>query len=1340
MQLKIRKFKLSEQFLEPYKVREVPWGPVGYVTYKRTYARRLDEFEPDAVGTEEWWQTCRRVIEGMFNMQKQHVVSLGLEWNDAKAQRTAKDAYERLFTLKWTPPGRGLWMMGTSFVEERTAAGLFNCFSKDTPLFALDKEGLSVKTFEQIGENQEIGALITQNDGSLRVQPAVCKTYGEQDLYTITFRHNWGKSNYRFEYTATKNHRWLLADGTETTALSEGDIVKITPTIFAKDEKTYNEGYAHGLIFGDGYRHNQYPNRHMIRLCSDRDKQQLSRLESLASHRSTVYCDSNNNDPFVTMVVGANNYCKDWKSLPTTTNLNYLKGFVEGWICADSWEKPSGTIGLDTQSAEAADWVKIWAPIVGYTVRGYSTDNRPTNFGERSAPLNRITLSKEASTYKVESIEYSHKDNVWCLEVQNEAKFTLAGGLVTGNCAFRSTRELQEKGGYLFRWIMDALMLGIGVGFDTLGAGTFKVQEPGALTQAVRIPNNAVNEYLTNSETEETVCIIADSREGWVESIQVLLDAYIFGAGLPSFDYTRIREKGAPIKGFGGTSSGFEPLRDLHVGLIGLYQDRIGEFIQSVDIVDTENLIGKCVVAGNVRRSAALALGQADDRNYLTMKNDKEKLYSHRWGSNNSFHAKVGMDYTWHAAQSQKNGEPGYIWLDNARTYGRMKDPQRFDDTMVMGFNPCVTGDTWVASSHGYRQVKELIGINGLSLRVNGRWYNALSEGFWHTGNKSVYKLETKEGFELKLTKNHKVLTQNRGWIEAGKLTQEDRIILHNHRENDQPDAFSQENHDHGFIVGLLVGDGTFANGQAVLSFWDEHLCDKAAQAISRLLPNEGLIKSSYIAERNEWRIRRSSITKLANQWGIFQENKHNIDSLMNLSDDSLSGFIKGLFDADGSVQGSQQKGVSIRLTQSNLSLLKTIQRMLLRFGIVSKIYKDRRPEGDYELPASDGSMKLYHCKAVHELVIANEDLFRYRDIIDFASPNKQAKLSKLLSNYKRAPNATKFYARFESLTYIGEEDVYDVTVEDVHAFDANGLYVHNCVEQQLEDGELCCLTETFPARHESYEDYLRTLKIAYLYAKTVTLSRTQWGETNAIMLKNRRIGLSMSGVVQAFDKIGRRELFNWCDNAYDYVQELDGVYSDWLCIPRSKRTTSIKPSGTVSLLNGSTPGIHFPEDEYYIRRIRFADSSELLQDLEAAGYPIEDDAYSPNTKVVSFPVQEPYFVKGKREASMWEQLEIAAAMQHYWADNSVSVTVTFKPEEGAQIKDALQMYESKLKAVSFLKYEETGYVQAPYEPITKEEFEKMSAKITPIQRFGSLTEGGSGTKFCDGDACDVSF
>ena len=649
----IRRFRLSDTFVDPYREAEVPWGPLGYITFKRTYARRLSEFDPEATGTEEWWQTCRRVVEGMFNMQKQHVFHLGLEWSDAKSQKTAKEAYDRLFNLKWTPPGRGLWMMGTKFIEERTAAVLFNC-------------------------------------------------------------------------------------------------------------------------------------------------------------------------------------------------------------------------------------------------------------------------------------------------------------------AFRSTRDLSTKGGYLFAWMMDALMVGIGVGFDTEGAGSLAIQEP----------------QYTND-----ILVIDDSREGWVDSVHMLLDGFFFGAKVPKFDYSAIRLEGALIHGFGGTSSGPGPLVELHKNLTELYSDKIGESISSVDIVDTENLIGRCVVAGNVRRSAALAMGKHNDMMYLEMKNDQEKLYHHRWGSNNSFNAEVGMDYTWHAEQSQKNGEPGYIWLNNARTRGRFKDGERFDDINVAGFNPCV--------------------------------------------------------------------------------------------------------------------------------------------------------------------------------------------------------------------------------------------------------------------------------------------------------------------------------------------------------------------EQQLEDAELCCLVETYPAKHEDLKDYLRTLKIAYLYGKTITLSNTHWPETNAKMLKNRRIGLSQSGVVQSFSKFGKRELYDWCDKAYAHVQQLDEEYSNWLCIPKSVRMTSIKPSGTVSLLNGSTPGIHFPEDEYYIRRIRFAKSSDLLESLEKAGYNMEDDKYSPNTVCVEFPVHEPYFTKGKRDVSMWEQLEIAAQYQYYWADNSVSITVTFKPDEADQLKSALELYETRLKAVSFLRYEETGYEQAPYEPITKKQYEKMSSKIIPIIKIEN-DQAGSGTKFCTNDSCEI--
>ena len=147
--------------------------------------------------------------------------------------------------------------------------------------------------------------------------------------------------------------------------------------------------------------------------------------------------------------------------------------------------------------------------------------------------------------------------------------------------------------------------------------------------------------------------------------------------------------------------------------------------------------------------------------------------------------------------------------------------------------------------------------------------------------------------------------------------------------------------------------------------------------------------------------------------------------------------------------------------------------------------------------------------------------------------------------------------------------------------------------------------------------------------------------------------------------------------------------------------------------------------------------TSKVLKSLINAGYNVEDDQYSPNTSVVEFPVKEPHYEKGKRDVSMWEQLEIAAQYQNYWADNAVSVTVSFKPHEADQIRSALEMYETRLKAVSFLKYEETGYEQAPYESITKEKYEKMKSQITPITRIDD-EEGGSGTKFCTNDTCTI--
>lgn len=293
------------------------------------------------------------------------------------------------------------------------------------------------------------------------------------------------------------------------------------------------------------------------------------------------------------------------------------------------------------------------------------------------------------------------------------------------------------------------------------------------------------------------------------------------------------------------------------------------------------------------------------------------------------------------------------------------------------------------------------------------------------------------------------------------------------------------------------------------------------------------------------------------------------------------------------------------------------------------------------------------------------------------------------------------------------------------------------CSEVSLESYEFCNIPETFPARHASFEEYKRTLKFAYLYAKTVTLIPTHNARVNAVQLRNRKIGLSMSGIIQSIQKHGYRTHFTWCDRGYKYLKELDEIYSDWLCVPKSKKITSVKPSGSVSLLPGATPGIHFPYAQYYWRTIRMDAESELVSALKKAGHRVET-AEGHNTVVVYFPVKEENFYKGRGDVSIWEQLEVVAQTQYWWTDNQISVTVTFKEEEAKEIQRALEMYETRLKSVSFLPLLDHGYKHAPYQPISKEEYDKAVKKLKPIKLKNFTETEGNEHKFCDSDMCEI--
>jgi hypothetical protein len=1165
-------FRLSEEFLKDYRDKKAPFGyqdavgnSVGEITFLRTYSRLKED------GTKETWvDVCERVINGMYSLQKNHCKENRLPWNDAKAQASAKEAFDRLFHLKWTPPGRGLWIMGTSIVmEQKNSAALQNCAYVST--LEMTKHN-PAKPFAFLMEASMLGVGVGFDDKGADKEFTIYEP--KQD------------SSYTYQIPDTREG-WV-----ESVSLLINSFLKTDQPNVSFDYSLIRPSGAPIKTFG-GVAAGHDPllrlHNHITKMFTGRAGEKLTRVDIADIGNMIGVC----------VVSGNVRRC-----LPEGTWVHTVHGpkKIEDITTQDFVVTPHGKYRV----------TNIFDQGIQKTVKIVH------QFGElECTPNHRVAFFNSLDAYE----------------------FKMASELVSGD--------------------------------KMVWAEMDNMQSP-------------------DSDVDGSV-IVSSLKP--VEVIDVI-------------------------------SSGRE--------------------VQTYDIeVETAHqFIAEGFVVHN---SAELLIGRLDDENFLNLKNanvfPERNSYDPEspgwaWLSNNSVAVSVGDDLSSIIDGIALNGEPGVIWMDMSRKYGRLADPPNNKDWRVAGYNPCLTPDTWVMTDEGPKQIRELIGkpFNAL---VNGKPFETLSNGFWMTAaSADVYDVITDSGWTVRVTGNHQIMT-NRGWIAAEDLVHGDQIHLHVHNDTHWQGAGRYEE---GYLLGALWGDGTLKSNMAILSVWQgdaslKPTIEKCAKEVLQLRSDwQGFTE---VLGRNEWRLRSSDLSVLAKSWGMVHGNKKIGDTIESGSSEFYKGFIRAAFDSDGHVEGSKEKGVSIRLSQSDYEQLQKMQRMLARLGILSKIRKmnDARMQ---EMPGG-----IYECKPSWRLIITGQNAQFFMDRIGFAHEQKAEKwntLSQGISFYQK-PATTKFL----ELEYAGVSDVYDVTVADVHAFDANGMYVHNCAEQSLESHEMCTLVESYLNRHESLDDYKRTLKFAYLYAKTVTLLPTHWEETNAIMQRNRRIGTSMSGIADFADTHGLPVLREWMNEGYATVAKYDNIYSEWLGIRESIKTTTVKPSGSVSILAGESPGVHWtPGGKFFLRAIRFSNDDPMLSLFRMANYRVEAASESPDTtSVVFFPIKSSAN-RSEKDVSIFEKAALAATAQRYWSDNSVSVTVSFDSEtEKDQVGTVLHMYDGQLKTVSFLPQGNFTYPQMPYTQITEEEYNDISMNLMPIDFSGiyaGLGKDAIGESYCTTSACEVKL
>lgn len=1304
-------FRLSESFLEPYRKKGDPFTSLlARSTYLTKYCRG---------NTETWTDTIRRVVEGNVSLA-----------NGVSAQEA-----ELLFHYFWTgqalPPGRGLWTGG---VEGIPADARYNCFSPETRFWA---NGRLVSFAETVGQTVEVLCA----DGQWR--PAEVKSFGKQALRTIRLAAP-GRSLFAHEFVATPGHRWITSNRGVVNDLRVGDRVLVTPSQVNKASQAYVDGFSHGFVFGGGTKETLKRDTFKARLCGEKDHAFEQMLRSSVFFTTACSPPSYKGDPVLFFKSNAN-----LKALPADdSSIEYQAGFLAGWLAADGSVRADGRGGnrLASINGEALNWAVERAPLLGFCVTGRSVDpSSITNFGPRSGPLGVLTLVEEPVEYTVRSItDEGREEEVFCVTEPETQTFTLEGGVPTKNCWYTTLYDTDD-----WCWTANQLMLGGGVGVGLSGISFMPAVSAHPARFAIWCRGDHANlsevtpegpSFLNGSTP---VYRVADSREGWVTALRVTLNAAFEGKDCV-IDVSDVRPRGEPIRTFGGIACGPGPLSNLLRASWNIIRGASGRKLNSVEALDITNHIGLCIKSGNVRRSALITLGDPLDQGFRDAKKDFEAVKSHRHTSNNSLAFQSwdeihNFDWVSLVEDNATFGEPGILNLPLVWK----------TDPGARGVNPCLTADTRVATQFGLVPIGELARTQKplkvtTDLRVEEGYRVGDTSGvalrdavpaFMTSPAEEVYRVTTSRGYTIKATKYHKFPTTE-GFVELQNLAVGDTLLL----QSDEGQWGSQGSEGIGKVIGLIEGDGNFNGSDRVtLRFWGdqkslgEKMLPVCQDLVSTIPSKNGRAYSLSLVqvENRDY----CEITSMRLRQALAEVGYRTKGSVPEVvwrgTRDCVRGYLLGLFAADGQVNWSRGKqSFSVRLSQSSPGLLREVQHLLANFGIVSSVYK-RRDAGVKRMPDGHGGLKDYAFDTQYDLIVSKQNAVRFADKVGFLLEAHAATYAEWRSESVRGPYKESFLDEIVEISFVGVEPVFCTTQPTHHTFIADGIVTGNCGEQALHDREACNLAEVFPGQFHPGTDPEVVFRLATRYCLRQRLTPLSDPKSHEVGMKNMRVGVGLGGLCDfAWTPA---QLSAW----YQACREEADSYADDLGVARPITVTTVKPSGTISLLNGSSPGLHAPHAPFYIRRTRIAKNDPMAMAMIEAGVPFDDCIYDKtgHTYVFSFPTKAAHTRMTSKTETITDQFERQAQVQEWWADNAVSATLNFAEEEKGQLASLLKEYVPRLKSTSCLP-KAHGYEQAPYEEISEEVYNRM---MSNIDHQHQLVNGGEiEVDECAGGVCPV--